>query len=96
MTNPTIVYPVKMEHGWNFSIPGLKMMVKSEVDFFFWIPLCISHFLLEEKLRNILAETIKSTCFDQDDNVSVATTNVTNSILEEIEEFSDDDDFESE
>jgi hypothetical protein len=50
---------------------------------------------LEEKLRNILAETIKSTCFDQDDNVSVATTNVTNSILEEIEEFSDDD-FESE
>jgi len=50
---------------------------------------------LEEKLRNILAETIKSTCFDQDDNVSVATTNVTNSILEEIEEYSDDD-FESE
>ena len=46
-------------------------------------------------MRNILAETIKSTCFDQDDNVSVATTNVTNSILEEIEEFSDDD-FESE
>ena len=29
VTNPTIVYPVKMEYGWNFSISGLKMMVKS-------------------------------------------------------------------
>ena len=29
MTNPTIVSPVKMENGWNFSISGLKMMVKS-------------------------------------------------------------------
>ena len=30
MTNLTIVYPVKMEYGWNFSISGLKMMVKRE------------------------------------------------------------------
>ena len=29
MTNLTIVYMVKMEYGWNFSISGLKMMVKS-------------------------------------------------------------------
>ena len=29
MTNPTIVYPVKMEYGWNFSISGLIMMMKS-------------------------------------------------------------------
>ena len=29
MTNPTFVSPVKMEYGWNFSISGLKMMVKS-------------------------------------------------------------------
>ena len=28
MTNPTILYPVKMEYGWNFSISALKMMVK--------------------------------------------------------------------
>ena len=28
MTNPTIVYPVKMEYGWKFNISGLKMMVK--------------------------------------------------------------------
>ena len=32
MTNPTIVYPVKMEYGWNFSISGLKMMVKSGLE----------------------------------------------------------------
>ena len=32
MTNPTIVYPVKMENGWNFSISGLKMMVKSGLE----------------------------------------------------------------
>ena len=25
MANPTIVYMVKMEYGWNFSISGLKM-----------------------------------------------------------------------
>ena len=25
MTNPTIMSPVKMEYGWNFSISGLKM-----------------------------------------------------------------------
>ena len=36
MTNPTIVSPVKMEYGWNFSISGLKMMVKSSLEFFFW------------------------------------------------------------
>ena len=29
MTNPSNVSPVKMEYGWNFSISGLKMMVKS-------------------------------------------------------------------
>ena len=32
MTNPTIVSPVKMEYGWNFSISGLKMMVKSSLE----------------------------------------------------------------
>ena len=31
VTNPTIVCPVKMEYGWNFSISGLKMMVKSSL-----------------------------------------------------------------
>ena len=29
MTNPTSVYPVKIEYGWNFCISGLKMMMKS-------------------------------------------------------------------
>ena len=29
MTNPTIVSPVKMEYGWNFSISGLEIMMKS-------------------------------------------------------------------
>ena len=47
---------------------------------------------LEEKLRNVLAETIKSTCFDQDDNVSLATTNITNAMDEE----ESSDEFESE
>ena len=32
MTNPTIVSPVKMEYGWNFSISNLKMMVKSGLE----------------------------------------------------------------
>ena len=32
MTNPTIVSPVKMEYGWNFSISGLKMTVKSGLE----------------------------------------------------------------
>ena len=32
MTNPTIVSPVKMEYGWNFSISGLKIMVKSGLE----------------------------------------------------------------
>ena len=32
MTYPTIVSPVKMEYGWNFSISGLKMMVKSGLE----------------------------------------------------------------
>ena len=32
MTNPTIVYPVKIEYGWNVSISGLKMMVKSGLE----------------------------------------------------------------
>ena len=34
MTNPNIVYPVKMEYGWNFSISGLKMMLKSGLEKF--------------------------------------------------------------
>ena len=29
MTNSTLVSPVKMEYGWNFSISGPKMMMKS-------------------------------------------------------------------
>ena len=29
MTNSTLLSPVKLEYGWNFSISGLKMMVKS-------------------------------------------------------------------
>ena len=29
MTNSTLVSPVKMEYGWNFSISGLKLMMKS-------------------------------------------------------------------
>ena len=29
MTNSTLVSPVKMEYGWNFSIFGLKIMMKS-------------------------------------------------------------------
>ena len=32
MTNPTIVCPVKMEYGWNFSISGLNMMMKSGLE----------------------------------------------------------------
>ena len=32
MTNLTIVCPVKMEYGWNFSISVLKMMVKSGLE----------------------------------------------------------------
>ena len=32
MTNPTIVAPVKMEYGWNFSISGLNMIVKSGLE----------------------------------------------------------------
>ena len=34
--NPTIVSPVKMEYGWNFSISGLKKMVKSGLKKYFW------------------------------------------------------------
>ena len=29
MTNSTLMSPVKMEYGWNFSVSGLKMMMKS-------------------------------------------------------------------
>jgi hypothetical protein len=29
MTNSTLVSPAKMEYGWNFSISGLKMIMKS-------------------------------------------------------------------
>ena len=32
MTNPTIVSPVKIEYGWNLSISGLKMIVKSGLE----------------------------------------------------------------
>ena len=32
MTNPTTVYPFKMEYGQKFSISGLKMMVKSGLE----------------------------------------------------------------
>ena len=32
MLNPTIVYLVKKEYGWNISIYGLKMMVKSRLE----------------------------------------------------------------
>ena len=31
MTNPTIVSPVKMEYGWNFSISGLKFSFSEKV-----------------------------------------------------------------
>ena len=47
MTNPTIVYLVKMEYGWNFSISGLKMMVKGGLEkIFLKFASCRSHFLL--------------------------------------------------
>ena len=36
MTKSTIVSPVKMEYGWNFSISGLKMMVKCVLEKYFW------------------------------------------------------------
>ena len=32
MTNPTIVSPVKMEYGWNFSISVPQMLVKSGLE----------------------------------------------------------------
>ena len=32
MTNSTLVSPVKMEYGWNSSIFGLKMMMKSSLE----------------------------------------------------------------
>ena len=32
MTNSTLVSPVKMEYGWNFSISSLKMMMKMNFD----------------------------------------------------------------
>ena len=32
MTNSIIVCTVKMEYGWNFSISGLKMMLKSGLE----------------------------------------------------------------
>ena len=47
MTIPTIVSPVKMEYGQNFSISGLKMTVKSGFDFFFLlIPPWAHHVIL--------------------------------------------------
>ena len=49
MTNPTIVYPVKMEYGRNVSISGLKIdgekwSRKNIIE----IPPCASHFLSNE------------------------------------------------
>ena len=45
MTNTTIVSPVKMEYGWNFSISGLKMMVKSGLEkIFFKFLHALAHF----------------------------------------------------
>ena len=32
MINPVIVYPVKMEYGWNFTITGLKMMLNTGLE----------------------------------------------------------------
>ena len=45
MTNQTIVYPNKMEYEWNFSISGLKMMVKSGLQKLFlkFDPPCAHH-----------------------------------------------------
>ena len=43
MTNTTIVSPVKMEYGWNFSISSLKMMVKWSRKIIFEIPPCAHH-----------------------------------------------------
>merc|ERR1712083_1283636 len=41
---------------------------------------------LEEKLRSVLAETIKFSCVDQDDNVSLATTDIAMPMEEESSE----------
>ena len=50
MINPTIVYLVKMEYGWNFSISGLRMMVKSGLEkIYFEIPPCAKLFFLLHK-----------------------------------------------
>ena len=45
MTNPTIVYWVKMEYGWNCSISGVSVEKWSRKNTF-EIPACASHFLL--------------------------------------------------
>ena len=47
MTNPTIVFLVKMEYGWNFSISGLKMMVKSGQKIYFWNSFMFSPFSIK-------------------------------------------------
>ena len=49
MTNPTVVSPVKMEYARNFSISGLKTMVKSGLEFFFEIPPCDHHVIFITK-----------------------------------------------
>ena len=47
---------------------------------------------MEEKLRSVLAETIKFSCVDQDDNVSLATTDITMPMEEESSEDDSDSD----
>ena len=59
MTNPTIVTPVKMEYGWNFSISGLKMMVKSGLEELF------VKFLHALAIFYYLNEFLESWNFDQ-------------------------------
>ena len=57
MTNSTLVSLVKMEYGWNFSISGLKMMMKSGLRKFFlkFLHALTMSFLLlnfDQKYRN--------------------------------------------
>ena len=59
MTNPNIVYLVKMEYGWNFSIPGLKMMVKSGLQKLFW------NFSMRKPFSIIWIYLIERRSFDQ-------------------------------
>ena len=61
-TNLTIVYPVKMEYGRNFSISDQKVIVKSGLDYFFEIPPRTTHFLFKDEFTSWKGEVlIKST-----------------------------------